>query len=73
MSDEPLRDSLGRLRITPRTDAALEARARITGESKHDIAREFLDEWADREHAIATLHVRLARREGSEGTPEGQP
>lgn len=68
---EDLRDSIGRLRITPETDAMLEAIARVTGVSKHDTARDVLHRWATEQLHISTLAVRLQPREGRDGKGEG--
>lgn len=68
---EELRDSLGRLRITAETDAALEAFSRVFGVSKHDKARAVLHEWAVQQLHLFKVGDSLAPREGSPGKGGG--
>jgi hypothetical protein len=64
-----LRDFRGK--ITPITDAWLEAESRLTGRDKTDIVREVLDAHATRRLREATVLVALARAEGLCGEDEG--
>lgn len=57
-----LKDFRGK--VTPRTDAVLEALNRATGRDKSEIAREVLDKWAADQLHAASLMQRLAGSEG---------
>lgn len=77
MSQE-LRDFRGK--VTPETDAVLEALNRATGRDKSEIARDVLHKWATEQLEAAKLMVRLStcegrRREsqGAAGESQGQP
>lgn len=77
MSQE-LRDFRGK--VTPETDAVLEALNRATGRDKSEIARDVLHKWAVEQLEAAKLMVRLStcegrRREsqGAGGESQGQP
>lgn len=52
-----LKDFRGK--ITPETDAVLEAINRVEGRDKSEIAREVLHEWATRQIHVASLVTRL--------------
>lgn len=56
-----------RIKITPRTQAVLEAMNRVSGRDKSDIAREVLDKWAEEQIHTATLIQRLVKHEGVSG------
>lgn len=62
---------LKRLRITGATRAWLQARARETGRSQQEIARDALHELALREIRAARVLVALATAEGHSGDAEG--
>lgn len=70
MSEE-LRDSLGRLKVTPETEAWLEMQRRLTGRSKNEIAREALHQRAVRDRDELSRKSKLLDalwpREGSPG------
>lgn len=61
MSQE-LKDFRGK--VTPETDAVLEALNRATGRDKSEIAREVLHTWATEQLEAAKLMVRFAACEG---------
>jgi predicted DNA-binding protein len=60
-----------RAKITPRTNAVLEALNRTTGRDKSEIVREILEKWADEQIHAATLIDRLLVGEGEPGISEG--
>lgn len=60
-------DSIGRLRVTPETDAMLEAIRRKKGISKQETARRVLHEWAISELDVSNIANRLDPREGRRG------
>jgi hypothetical protein len=64
-----LKDFRGR--ITPETDAVLEAISRTTGRERQDIAREVLHEWAIKQVHAASLIDKLLRSEGLKGIDGG--
>lgn len=67
----PLIDFRGK--VTPETDAVLEAIQRSTGRDKSDIDREWLHKLAMKEiHASIELH-KILQREGLTGALEGVP
>ena len=60
-----------RAKVTPETDAVLEAVQRATGRDKSEVVREVLHQWASKEiHASTVLHS-ILRREGLGGAHEG--
>lgn len=59
---EALKDFRGK--VTPETDAVLEALNRATGRDKSEIAREVLHSWATEQLEAARLMVRFAACEG---------
>ena len=64
-----LKDFRGK--ITPETDAALEALARVSGRDRSEIAREILHKWAlDQIHAASVMQ-KLLRAEGLPGIESG--
>ena len=67
----PLIDFRGK--VTPETDAVLEAIQRSTGRDKSEIARDWLHKLAMKEiHASIELH-KILQREGLTGALEGGP
>jgi hypothetical protein len=62
-----------RVKITPRTHCALEARARRSGRERTEIVREILDEWAGGNVHEATVLHRQLLAEGLPGIAEGGP
>lgn len=65
----PLVDFRGK--VTPETDAVLEAIQRSTGRDKSEIARDWMHKIAMQEiHAAIELH-RILEREGIAGTEQG--
>lgn len=70
---EDRRDSIGRLRVSPETDAMLEAIKLGKGISKHDSAVRVLHEWAVGELDVSKFAHRLDPREGSRGTTMNKP
>lgn len=68
MSQE-LRDFRGK--VTPETDAVLEALNRATGRDKSEIAREVLHRWAAEQLEAAKVMVRLAAGEGRDRDRRG--
>jgi hypothetical protein len=60
-----------RAKITPRTNAVLEALNRSTGRDKSEIARDILDKWAADQIHAATLIDRMLAVEGEPGITEG--
>lgn len=60
-----------RAKITPRTNAVLEALNRTTGRDKSEIVRDILEKWADEQIHAATLIDRLLIGEGEPGIGEG--
>jgi predicted DNA-binding protein len=60
-----------RAKITPRTNAVLEALNRTTGRDKSEIVRDILEKWADEQIHAATLIDRLLVGEGEPGIGEG--
>jgi hypothetical protein len=64
-----LKDFRGK--ITPETDAVLEAVNRATGKDKSEIAREVLHKWAAEQVDIANLLDTMLRREGMGGIGSG--
>lgn len=60
-----------RAKITPRTNAVLEALNRSTGRDKSEIARDILDKWAAEQIHAATLIDRMLAVEGEPGIGEG--
>ena len=65
----PLIDFRGK--VTPETDAVLEAIQRSTGRDKSEIARDWMHKLAMKEiHASIELH-KILRREGLTGADEG--
>jgi len=66
---QELRDFRGK--VTPETDAVLEALNRATGRDKSEIAREVLHRWAAEQLEAAKLMVRLSTCEGRGGESRG--
>jgi len=64
-----LKDFRGK--ITPETDAVLEAINRTTGRDKSEIAREVLHKWASEQIEVAMVLDRLMRAEGLPGIVSG--
>jgi len=60
-----------RAKITPRTNAVLEAINRATGRDKAEIAREILDKWAAEQIHAASLIDRMLAVEGEAGIAGG--
>lgn len=60
-----------RTKITPRTNAVLEAVNRATGRDKSELAREVLDEWAAEQIHAASLIDRCLAAEGEPGIAQG--
>lgn len=60
-----------RAKITPRTNAVLEALNRSTGRDKSEIARDILDKWAVEQIHAASLIDRMLAVEGEPGIGEG--
>lgn len=60
-----------RAKITPRTNAVLEALNRSTGRDKCEIAREVLDKWAEEQIHAATLIDKMLAVEGEPGIAAG--
>lgn len=65
-----LKDFRGK--ITPETDAVLEAINRTTGKDKSEIAREILHKWASEQIDVASVLDTLLRREGISGIGGGR-
>jgi hypothetical protein len=65
----PLVDFRGK--VTPETDAVLEAIQRSTGRDKSEIAREWLHRIALREIDAAIELQKILKREGLSGTEQG--
>jgi len=65
-----LKDFRGK--ITPETDAVLEAINRTTGKDKSEIAREILHKWASDQIDVASVLDTLLRREGIAGIGGGK-
>lgn len=65
----PLVDFRGK--VTPETDAVLEARHRASGRDKSEIVREWLHEIALREIGNAIELQRILQREGLAAEPQG--
>lgn len=65
----PLIDFRGK--VTPETDAVLEAIQRSTGRDKSEIAREWLHKIALKEINAAIELQKILVREGLSGVPEG--
>lgn len=68
MSTE-LKDFRGK--ITPDTDAVLEAINRTSGRDKSEIAREVLHKWATEQIHTSTLITQLTKGEGRTGERKG--
>jgi hypothetical protein len=66
---EPLKDL--RAKVTPETDAVLEAVARATGRDRSEIVREVLHDWALIEIGKASMVHKMLRAEGLPGIGEG--
>jgi hypothetical protein len=66
---EPLKDL--RAKVTPETDAVLEAVARASGRDRSEIVREVLHDWATGEIGKASMVHRMLRAEGLPGITEG--
>lgn len=60
-----------RAKVTPRTNAVLEALNRATGRDKSEIAREILDKWAAEQIHAASLIDRMLAVEGEPGIAQG--
>jgi hypothetical protein len=60
-----------RTKITPRTNAVLEAVNRATGRDKSELAREVLDKWAAEQIHAASLIDRMLVAEGERGIAQG--
>lgn len=67
---EPLKDFRGK--VTPETDAVLEALNRVTGRDKSEIARDVLHKWALEQIEAANLITRFTACEGATGSGEGR-
>lgn len=66
---EPLKDL--RAKVTPETDAVLEAVARASGRDRSEIVREVLHDWALDEIGKASMVHKMLRAEGLPGISEG--
>lgn len=62
-----------RCKISPETDAVLEALSRSTGKDRCELAREVLHRWAAQEIESAKLIHRMLAREGGTGALHGLP
>lgn len=60
-----------RAKVTPRTNAVLEALNRASGDDKSEIVRRVLDEWAEKQIHAASLIDRMLAVEGEPGIAEG--
>ena len=60
-----------RTKVTPRTNAVLEAINRATGRDKCELAREVLDKWAAEQIHAASLIDRMLAAEGEPGIAAG--
>jgi hypothetical protein len=69
MVSAPLKDFRGK--ITPETDAVLEALNRTSGRDKSEIVREILHDWAVKKIDTASVMHRLLQAEGLPGIAEG--
>jgi hypothetical protein len=58
---------MGRLKVTPETNAWLEAKHQITGEEKSAIVRDLLHKHIQQELDVIRVADRLLRREGLPG------
>lgn len=65
---EPLKDL--RAKVTPETDAVLEAVARASGRDRSEIVREILHDWAIEEIDKASMVHKMLRAEGLPGIAE---
>lgn len=64
-----LKDFRGK--ITPESDAVLEALNRVTGKDKSEIAREVLHKWASEQIGVANVLDTMLRAEGLKGIDKG--
>lgn len=62
-----------RAKVTPESDAVLEAVQRATGKDKSEIVRDVLHKWAVNEIRAATVLHQILKREGLSGASEGEP
>lgn len=60
-----------RAKITPETDAVLEAVSRATGKDKSEIVRDVLHKWAVAEIHASNVLQKILKREGINGEAEG--
>lgn len=59
-------------KVTPETNAVLEALNRVTGKDKSELAREVLHKWASEQIGIATVLDTMMRAEGLTGLEKGK-
>lgn len=64
-----LKDFRGK--VTPETDAVLEAMNRVTGRDRSEIAREVLHKWASEQIHLAIVIDQRLRAEGLRSLAEG--
>jgi hypothetical protein len=57
-----------RIKITPETDAVLEAVHRATGKDRSEIARDVLHTWAENHIAESVLTMQLLKAKGLSGS-----
>ena len=69
LMSEPLKDL--RAKVTPETDAVLEAVARASGRDRSEIVREVLHGWAVEQIDKASMVHKMLRAEGLPGIVEG--